>query len=353
MSIRDKLIPIDFEYHSSEEPNLHLVCCSLIYKGKTYEYWLNDSSDRDKLIRNLDRIDREGFSLLCFNATAEGRALLSLGLDVTDYSWVCLNAEWKMITNHNHEFQYGMQYLDGKVVKTIPPKDKYRMTEEQKKNASSKKAKHNLLACTYKMLGKAPEDVEYKDRMRDLILTKDNHVIETNKREIMDYCSSDVHDLTSIADNIFNHYDRYFSRFTNRWQGQVNGDEVLYRGMTMARTAKMMQLGYPVDVEKLKNFAGNIPNILRDMIEDINGQFDWALFSPNKSAHGYKQNQKEWKQFISKSEYAGKWMRTDKGDFSLSLDAFTKHFSWRHDYPKGNFYAQALRYLKTKQAPIK
>lgn len=348
--MRDTVVPIDFEYHSSEERNLHLVCCSLIYKGKLYEYWLNNGSDTSRLIRNLNRIKDEGFSLLCFNATAEGRSLLSLGLDIKTFNWVCLNAEWKMLTNHFHKYQYGEQYIDGRYVKTQPPKNKYSMTEEQLKNNNFSKARHNLLACTFKMTGRKNRDSEYKDKMRDLILTKDFDIIEANKKEIMDYCSSDVWDLPDIMNSIFDAYNTYMGAFTPRWVGQITWSEALYRGETMARTAIMMQEGYPVDVDKLKAFAGNIPNILRDMIEDINSQFDWALYSPNKSAHGYKQNQKEWKKFISESEYASKWLRTDKGDFSLSLEAFEKHFSFRHNYPEGNFYAQALRYLKTKQA---
>ena len=345
-----KLCALDFEYHSSEEKELHLVSCSLKYKGKIYEYWLHDNSDRDKLIRNLTRINSEGFTLLCFKATAEGRSLLSLGFDIRLFNWVCLNAEWKMLTNHFHKFQYGSQYIDGRVVETEPPKNKYQMTEEQIKNKNFSKAKHNLLACTYKMTGRSERDSEYKDKMRNIILSKDFDLIEKNKRQIMDYCSSDINDLEEIFWNILSAYDEYFGRFTKREEDFITKNEMLYRGETMARTAIMMQEGYPVDVDKLKKFSNNIPNILRDLIEDINSQFEWSLFSQNKSAHGYKQNQKEWKKFISQSEYASKWRRTDKGDYSLSLEAFEKHFNFRHEFPKGNFYAQAIRYLKTKQA---
>jgi DNA polymerase-1 len=350
MRLKDSVCSIDFEYHSSEEKNLHLVCCSLIYKNRLYEYWLNDETDKAKLIRNLERINLEGFALLCFNATAEGRALLSLGLDVRKFNWVCLNAEWKMLTNHFHKYQYGKQYIDGKYVETVPPKNKYSMNEEQIKNMKFSKARHNLLACTYKMLGTKERDSEYKDRMRDIILTKDFNLIQDKKREILDYCSSDIKNLPEIMDRTFKAYDEYFGRFVPRWEGQVTSKEVLWRGETMARTAIMMAEGYPVDVPKLKKFADNIPNILRDLIEDINSQFDWDLFSPNKSAHGYKQNQKEWKKFISDSEHADGWLRTAKGDYALSLEAFDKKFSWRHEFPRGNFYAQALRFLKTKQA---
>lgn len=350
MSLRKKLIPIDFEYHSSEEQRLHLVCAALKYKGKKYRYWFNDGTDLERFKGHVERIHSEGFVFCAFNVTAEGRSFLSADINPLSVYWVCLNAEWKMLTNHYHKFQYGEQYIDGRYVVTQPPKNKYNMTEEQKSHASFAKAKHNLLACTFKMTGKKDRDSAHKDKMRDTILTKDFELIEKNKEAILEYCEADIDDLEVIANNIFDAYDDYLLAFVPRFKGQVTAEEILYRGETMARTAIMMADGYPVDEKKLRKFASNIPNILRDLIEDINSQFDWDLFSPNKSAHGYKQNQKEWKQFISKSEYADKWLRTDKGDFSLSLDAFEKHFSYRHDYPEGNFYAQALRYLKTKQA---
>ncbi len=342
--LRQKVVPIDFEYHSSEERDLHLVCCSLEYKGKIYEYWLNDNSDRNRLLRNLLRINDEGYALLCFNATAEGRALLSLQLGVTKFKWVDLNAEWKMLTNHWDEYGYGEQYSKGKYITTRRPKG-YKAEGE-----NNSKAKHNLLACTFKMTGRKERDSEYKDKMRDLILTRDFDLIEKNKKEIQEYCSSDIRDLPEIMGKIFDAYNYYFGRFTYQFDFAPTPDEILYRGMSMARTAIMMREGYPVDVEKLQNFANNIPNILKDCIEDINSQFEWDLFSPNKSAHGYKQNQVEWKKFISEGEYAENWTKTATGDYALSLDAFEKHFSWRHEFPRNNFYAQALRYLKTKQA---
>jgi len=66
--------------------------------------------------------------------------------------------------------------------------------------------------------------------------------------------------------------------------------------------------------------------------------------------------QKPLKEWISKSKYANNWLRTPpsktkpEGDYSLSLDAWEKHFSYRHDFPEGNLGAQMLRYLKTRQS---
>jgi len=327
---------------------MELVCCSLIYEGELREYWLLNPEEKKRLKSDLLKFREEGKALVCFNATAEGRGLLTLGLDVRKFKWLDIQVEYKMLLNHWTKFRYGKQYIDGKYKVTSPPRyNKKYMTEEDKKKYDSSQPKSNLLACTYKMLG-SKVDSAHKDKMRDLILTADIDLIENNKKAILDYCSSDVEELLDIWDKIKEAYRDYFS-LPERKKGMVKMEEVYFRGDTVARTAIMQWTGYPVNFNKLKNLSLNAPIIMREMIEDINSQFDWPLFSPNKSKIGYKQNQKEWKEFIVNSEYASKWTLTEKGSISLKLDAFTSKFSHRHDYPKGDFFAQAIRFLKTRQ----
>jgi hypothetical protein len=45
-----KLIPIDFEYNTTNEMKLNLVCCSLTVDGVDWEYWLyNDAQAKEQL----------------------------------------------------------------------------------------------------------------------------------------------------------------------------------------------------------------------------------------------------------------------------------------------------------------
>jgi hypothetical protein len=347
---RDNLVPLDFEYHSSAEKKMHLVCCSLMYKGKVYEHWLHDKTDVEKLKRNLKRVKEEGKILVCFNAVAEGSAIYSLDLDPLDFKWIDIQAEYKMLLNHWDEFKYGKQYIDGRYKVTTPPsKHKYNMSEEERMKHDFSLPKSNLLACTYKMLG-IEVDSEHKNTMRDLILSKDFDLIQRNKYPINAYCSSDIKELLDIWDKIKEAYYRYFELPERGIQGEITMEEVLYRGRTVARSAIMQRIGYPVNEPKLRNLVKNSPIIMREMMENINSQFEWDLFSPTKSDIGYKQNQKVWKEFIAKSEHGASWTKTKLGTISLKLDSFTDKFSYRHDFPEGNFYAQAIRFLKTKQA---
>ena len=61
-----KLVPIDFEYYNSSEPNPTLVCAA--FDGRTY--WLLDASDSSLLIRDLNAYDK---TFLAYYAIAEAR----------------------------------------------------------------------------------------------------------------------------------------------------------------------------------------------------------------------------------------------------------------------------------------
>jgi DNA polymerase I-like protein with 3'-5' exonuclease and polymerase domains len=329
---------------------MDLVCCSLKVKDKVFNYWLQTPEEKQRLKTHLLDLRSHGYVLVCFNAVAEARAIMSLGIDIRKFKWIDIQAEYKMMLNHNHKFEYGKQYIDGVYKTTTPPKNKYSMTEDDKMRADASKPQRNLLACTYKLLG-VEVDKKYKDKMRDLILTKDWDLINKNKQEILDYCSGDIEELIELWSKIKDFYRDFFSRKPE----EVLMSEVYWRGETVARTGIMEREGYPINRKKLTNLSLNAPKIMKEIMEDINSQFDWEVFGEAKNKIGYKQNQKDWREFISKSEYADNWRMTDpssrhpKGQLSLSLNAFTDKFSYRHDYPRGNFYAQAIRFLKTKQ----
>ena len=342
-----RLVPIDFEYHSSNEFNLHLVCCSLLYDDKVYEFWLNDKSDSDKLKDLLKEVRNRDYIVVAFNVEAEARSLLSLNLDVRKFKWIDIQVEYKMLLNHNHKFMYGKQYKNGKETTTYSPRSKYAMSEREQRDIDASKPKSNLVACTYKLLGKL-RDSDHKDKMRDIILTKDFDLIEANRKQIQDYCTDDIHDLIPLWDKIKEEYRAYF--VGNIEHARPTIKEILYRGDSVARTALITRIGYPIQRTWLTNLSLNIPKVTADLKEDINSQFDWELFGKSKTNRdGYKQNQNEWKEYILTTKYADKWMKTDKDSVSLSEKAF-KNFSFRHDFPRGNFFAQALRYIKTSSA---
>ena len=361
-----KLIPIDFEYNTTNEMRLNLVCCSLNVDGKDREYWLfKDPNAQKKLKEDIIKLREEGYVFVCFNGTAEGHAFISLGINPANCLWIDVQQEWKMITNHWHKWAYGKQLIDGREVTTYPPK------YGEDKSVSNAKAPRNLAGCLYKLLG-VKVDTEHKDLMRNIIISNDHDEIMKHKQQIITYCTSDIKYLVPAwlkikaeykdhLEQSYIHTREYMEEngleFEEKNANNVKRWEVLLRGDAAVRTSLMMAVGYPVNVPKVKAFAGSVKQLLKDLCEDINSQFpDAPFFRWNKAEQRYSMYQKPLKEWIEASEYKDHWKRTNpsktkpEGDYSLALEAWEKHFSFRHDYPEGNLGAQMLRYLKTRQS---
>lgn len=340
----NKVIPIDFEFNGTKEARLNLVCCSMQVDGKLEEYWLHDGEYYELRNRILE-LREQGYIFLAFNVIAEAQSFISLGINPTKCQWLDLQQDWKMLTNHCHKFMYGDQIIKGRKVTTRAPK------YGDDKTVSNAKPDKNLVACIYKLLG-IDLNLAIKNEIRDLIISANVDKIEANKKLIMDYCTSDIKYLVPAYDKVIQFLGDYFERKPEK----STLEHALLRGETASRCALMQATGYPVDVEKMRNFSNNVPNILKDLCEDINSQFDAKFFKWNKKEEKFSMFLKPIKDWIENSEYKNKWLMTapsktkPNGDYSLSLDAWEKHFSYRHEYPRNHLPAQVLRYLKTRRS---
>ena len=117
-----KLVPIDFEYRGTNQERLDLICCSYSVDDVVHEYWLRDPLHFRECKRHLMHLREEGYTFVCWNGIAEGHAFISLGINPIKCRWIDIQAEYKMILNHNHDYMYGKQLIDGKEVKTSPPR---------------------------------------------------------------------------------------------------------------------------------------------------------------------------------------------------------------------------------------
>ena len=145
-----KYVSIDFEYNSTAEEKLNLVCCSMSYSITEHseEHWLyKDDNSKKILKRTLLKLNDLGFVFIAFNVVAEAQSFIALGLDPTDFNWIDVQLEWKMLINHNHKYQYGKQMIDGKKKVTSPPMNKWKMTEEDKKLSDNSKPGKSLVSC--------------------------------------------------------------------------------------------------------------------------------------------------------------------------------------------------------------
>ncbi len=347
MKIGNKIVSIDFEFTGVAEPTLDLICCSFKLQDtkQMYEYWLhNDEKSKIKLANHLQELDNNGYVFLAHNVVAEASAFISLGLKPQRFKWIDSFAEFRCLSNHNHEYQYGLQLIAGKPTKTVPPKPKYEQTEEDKRSTSNK-INHSYSQLVFKFLGKTI-DTDHKEEMRQICIRGNAEEILANKAKIQDYCTSDIVHLFPSLREIVKGFKKYLSAVDmNKLP-----EDMLWRGETMARTAIIERKGYPIDYDKAFNFSMQVDDILNECAEDINSQFpEMGLFVWNKNKGTYTRKEKILKEWVRSLPFADRWQLTDKKDISLALDAFTQFFPFNHSYPRNNLGAQQVRYLKLKQ----
>lgn len=338
-----KSVYCDFEFSEVTEEKVKLVCAVTTHDGQTLQWWLhNDPKEQNLLKKYLQKFDL----IISYAAIAEARSLYSLGMDPLQKKWIDLFLEYRCLTNHNDELVYGQQLVDGKIKVVYKPKPKWERTEED--SSTGFKPTHSLAECTFKLLGKII-DTEHKTAMRNLIISNPPEYTEEQQKAILEYCQSDVKDLEPLWEEMIKWYKKLDITLTD----EKILEYALTRGRFSAITAIMESRGYPIDVKKTKNFSNHVGNILFDMQREINELFpDIEPFRWNKKEQRYSMRQKEIKEWIKKQSkhIFENWQSTDKGDISLSLEAWSQHFNYTHDYPKDNFGAQMVRYLKLKQS---
>lgn len=345
-----KFCYLDFEYNRTTHPKLHLVSCSTILHGETEprKWWLCDENKtQTELAKFVYDLHCDGYIFVAFAVTAEARSFLSLLLPipVCKFKWIDLYLEYRCLLNHS-EITYGRHLIDGKVVTTRKP-----LYGEDGVNNS--KPDYNLASAVYKFL-QIRIDTEEKEAVRDLILSDPPYFSHEERERILNYNASDIIYLPRLFDAMVRYYKKLLLDFPEDFAKLK--DEMLLRGDYAARTAMMEEVGYPIDYEATRNFSKSVGSILSDLARDINSQFtEFKPFRYNLKDGSWSMNQKNMRDFIRTTPYEERWELTDGGasgnkDLSLSLEAWTKFFDYKHDYPRGNYGAQIVRYLKTKQS---
>lgn len=336
-----KFLFLDFEFSRTTEKYVNPVSCvTMDENGSTKKWWLhNDKKKQSELSEYIKKFQ----VLVGYATTAESRAMIAMGMQPLDFKWIDLFLEYRCLTNHNYELMYGKQLVDGKV-KIIPiPKPKWERTEEDV--ATGFNPTHSLAEASYKLLG-VIRDTAHKTAMRDLIISDCPLYADHEVDSILDYGVDDVRDLKPMLDEMIKHYKKLDYEF----EYDVWLEEAFDRGRYSAHTAHMETRGYGIDFEKTKNFSNQVENILFDVQREIAYGFkEINPFSWDPKNNRFKMNTKNIKEWVKKNHNVDRWVKTDSDDISLSLEAFTRFYDFKHTYPKDNFGAQMVRLLKLKQ----
>lgn len=338
------MLYIDTEFNQTQEEKVQPVC-AVVYDSvtnKATKFWGFESLETQKKFKDFCEKNKNE-TWASYAVTAESRYFISHNLDPATYKWIDLFLEYKQISNHNDRIAYGMQLVGGVPKMTRRPPAKWKRTEED--SAASYRQNFSLAECTYKMCG-VIRDTEHKDKMRDIIISNDRELINANKEDILEYCYEDTIYLKNIYEKILAEF-KVLLDFTEL--GSLH-DEMLLRGKYSALTGIMESVGYPINVEQTMNFASSVRSIINDCQEEINNLFpDIKPFTWDKKSFSYKWSQIKTKEWIRKTQDVERWMKTDSGDLALSLEAWSRVYDYKHDYPKDVFGAQMVRFLKLKQ----
>lgn len=337
-----RLVSVDFEFCEVTEQFVKLVCCVLMVSGKSPErFWLHgDKAEQKRLKQRLLSLQKDSI-FLSYAAVAEGRSFLSLGLDPAQFTWVDEFFEYRCLTNNNDNLLYGPQLVNGKVKNTRKPPPKWERTEED--SGTYFRPTHSLAEATFKLTGKT-RDTEHKNVMRDLIISNPESFTSKEREDILEYCEQDVIFLPEMLEKILEQYEALNVPIDFTLE-----QEMCLRGKYAALTAKVESIGYPIDKDKTLNLIKAVPAVLFMCQRDINDQFpDIKPFTWKLKENKYSWNQSATKDWLRKNVDTDRWMKTDSGDLSLKLEAWERHFPFHHDFPRGNFAAQMVRYLKLK-----
>lgn len=332
---------LDYEFSRVGERKVKLVSCATVDdQGNIKKWWLHNDLEEQK--RHWEYL--QGFSrLIGYAAIAECRSIISLDKEPLDFRWIDLFVEYRCLTNHNDKLQWGEQLVDGKVKKVHKPRPRWERVEGEAQLGFA--ATHSLAEASYKLLS-VIRDTDHKRKMRDLIISDPEEYTEEQKNAILDYGVDDVQDLPKMLAEMIKQFQSLDPDFNlETYMGEAEA-----RGRYSAHTAWMEARGYPIDFDKTKNFSNQVGNIVFDMQREINELFpDIKPFSFDKKLGRYKMNQTNIRAWIAKNHGEKDWVKTDSGLRSLSLEAFTRFFDYKHHYPRDVFGAQMVRFLKLKQ----
>lgn len=344
-----KLCYLDYEFNNINEPKLNLVSVAAkCYHDGTLTFertlWLyNNKTNQRHAKEFFEKLIKLDYTFVAYVMEAEARSLQTLFGEMPKFKAIDLYLEYRCLLNHNHKYAYGEQYLNGKVIKTSPPPNKWlakEMGETEEDNEAHHKPSYSLAAATFKLLG-VKIDTEEKNAVRDIIIKGDGREIEANRERILAYNASDIDYLKPLINKIVTIFRREGGETVKGWAEAAHT-----RGEYSVLSAKMLARGYPVNHDKVKSFTLNISHILNEAVQHC------FTTAPDVEAFRWAKKDKKWTLYEKpirawvEAQNLPHWRKTDKGKLSLSKDAFNDWFSQDSEGFAGAF----CRYLKTKQS---
>lgn len=327
-------IYLDAEYRNSQEPNLHLLCMSVIIKNgderKSMQFWLESPEERGRL---RDLLLTGSPQLICHNVLAEGRALIALGLNPLAYDWYDTMLEFRQLANGNYEYMYG-NYIDdkGRERKSYPPTGEDSMDD----SANNAKCPCTLESVFYRLSGGDRVDSEQKRNTLELILSN-KELTSDDRQQILAYNMSDVNVLPLIH-----------STLKNRLIGVVGPkyhEAARLRGRWAACLSILENTGIPLDMEALTTLAKNHEQADTALVEEFNKVAEFYVKERNGK---YVEKYSKVSEFIQ-SIGIESWPRTATGKLKTDDETLKEMFPKIQDPAKAGVLSEYSRSKQQRQ----
>lgn len=311
-----KWISIDTEFKDSREKNLTPVCAVIRTSEDVKSYW-HDEMDRFR--DDFDKYIMDDYYVISYMSSAEFRFLLSIGYtreDLKNVNMIDIYPMWRMILYGLDDYKWGkyVEIIGGEKVSIttrrplpweVPDGEYYQDSkgnEVMKVDIKTRQYRPSLAHACLRMLD-VDMQTDHKEKMRDIILYGD---IESNKKDILDYCASDTEHLYPLLNKVFGVIKRYNKDF--------NRDSILNMGKWMLSVACIESIGVPIEVDKIKNFASNYHNLAVEIPTQCNKIYDFYRWENKKGK--FVRDYNKISTFIESKGI--KWPLTPKGSYSIS-----------------------------------
>lgn len=293
--MRNPKVYLDTEFSHSNRKNISVICVSLSVDDEPAKsYWVhwrrklitNGFLIANDLEREIDKLRQRGATFYAYMASAECRALESLGIDALSLKWVCLYSEWRQLKLNNNNHSYGRylrkngisaatgQFEYGRGGHSTPPS----MVKEHNEGKDNTEVGNGYADAVYHLLN-IKVDSRRKELMRNVCIRGDYDEIEANRQEIIEYCESDIEHLPALADSISTKLRRTFRLSEESYQN-ISQERGRFAGPV---TGRIERTGIPFDLEAANHLSSNVSAARDSLLGSYREQVEFPFYQKEKA----------------------------------------------------------------------
>jgi len=270
------MIYCDSEYRRSQDPDMEIVAwCSMHDTSKPHLYFVHKNTHLQNTLKE-ELLKRREEPLVVFNATAEARTMLQIGLDIKKFRFLDVMVMAKLCRNVSH--------------------------------------KDYSLLSTCQEYGITHPYTQSKNEMRDLILNNTKYT-DKEKEAIAKYCVADTMVLRQLYRRLMDELVAIYEVTEVEMEKRIR-----YLSAFVAYTAIIEQNGMGIDVLKVKNIINHQKTAVVSFQERCNNVYPFYTWTGSRFTCRYDVKA----DYIFSNGLDKDWPTTDTGRLCFDKDTMKK-----------------------------